>query len=58
MDARLLELIACPVCRGKLLYDQQDQELICREDRLMFKINEGVPVMHMDSASSLSPGDF
>jgi hypothetical protein len=32
MDHRLLEIIACPVCNGKLYYSQDKQELICKLD--------------------------
>lgn len=34
MDHRLLEIIACPVCNGKLYYSQDKQELICKLDSL------------------------
>ena len=34
MDHRLLEIIACPVCNGKLWYNQEKQELICKLDNL------------------------
>lgn len=30
MDHRLLEIVACPVCKGKLTYDKDRQELICK----------------------------
>ncbi len=30
MDHRLLEIVACPVCKGKLTYDKDNQELICK----------------------------
>lgn len=32
MDHRLLEIIACPVCNGKLWYNREKQELICKLD--------------------------
>lgn len=32
MDHRLLEIIACPVCNGKLWYNREKQELICKPD--------------------------
>ena len=32
MDHRLLEIIACPVCNGKLWYNQEKQEIICKLD--------------------------
>ncbi|OXX69886.1 hypothetical protein B9J87_13310, partial [Vibrio sp. V19_P1S1T109] len=34
MDHRLLEIVACPVCKSKLTYDKENQELICKLDRL------------------------
>lgn len=45
MDYRLLEIVACPVCNGKLNYDKDKQELICKVDRLAYPIKEGIPVM-------------
>lgn len=37
MDHRLLEIIACPVCNGKLYYSQDKQELICKLDSWRFR---------------------
>ena len=45
MDYRLLEIVACPVCKGKLNYDKDKQELICKIDRLAYPIKDGIPVM-------------
>lgn len=45
MDKTLLEILACPVCKGELLFDQPNQELICRFDRLGFPIINDIPVM-------------
>lgn len=45
MEKRLLEILACPVCKGELLYDAANQELICRFDRLVFPIIGDIPVM-------------
>ncbi len=54
MDHRLLEVIACPVCKGKLTYDKENQELICKVDRLAYPIKEGIPVLLRSEARSLS----
>ncbi len=43
MDKRLLEILVCPLCKGKLLL--KNEELICRFDRLAYPIREGIPVM-------------
>ncbi|MBS9434483.1 hypothetical protein CE143_08425 [Photorhabdus luminescens] len=45
MDHRLLEIIACPVCNGKLSYDKENCELICKLDRLAFPVRDGIPVL-------------
>ena len=45
MDKSLLEILACPVCKGELLYDQANQELICRFDRLAYPVVNDIPVM-------------
>lgn len=45
MDHRLLEIVACPVCKGKVVLDNENQELICKLDRLAYPIKEGIPVM-------------
>lgn len=54
MDKRLLDILACPVCKGKLQFDKSAQELICRADRLAFQIRDGIPVMLEDEARILS----
>lgn len=54
MDHRLLEIIACPVCNGKLFFDKEKQELICRADRLIFSIRDGIPVLLEAEARKLT----
>ncbi len=50
MDKKLLDIIACPVCKGPLEYRRDAQELVCRADRLAFKIENDVPVLLADEA--------
>lgn len=54
MEAKLLDVLACPICRGKLEYDKEKDELICRFDRLAFQVVDGVPIMLEDEARKLS----
>jgi len=56
MDSKLLDILACPVCKGALMYDKQAQELICKFDRLAFPIRDDIPVMLEDEAREL-PAD-
>ncbi len=53
MNAKLLEILVCPLCKGPLKYDKEKQELICRADRLAYPIRDGIPVMWVDQARSL-----
>ena len=54
LDHNLLEIIACPVCKGKLHYDKSNNELICNVDRLAYSITEGIPVLLEVKARQLS----
>jgi uncharacterized protein len=50
MDTKLLDILVCPLCKGPLLYKKQEQELICKPDRLAFAIKDGIPIMLEDEA--------
>lgn len=44
-DTKLMEILACPVCKGKLDYDKTAQELLCKFDRLAYRIEKDIPVL-------------
>jgi len=56
MDKKLLDILVCPLCKGKLVYDKQAQELICKADRLAYAVRDGIPVMLEEEARQL-PAD-
>ncbi len=56
MDKKLLEILVCPLCKGKLVYRKEAAELICKADRLAFPIRDDIPVMLIDEACEL-PAD-
>lgn len=56
MDNKLLDILVCPVCKGKLHYDKIGAELICRVDRLAYPVRDDIPVMLEDEARKL-PAD-
>ena len=58
LDHNLLEIIACPVCKGKLQLDKKNNELICKFDRLAFPIEEGIPVLLETSARELNQDEL
>ena len=53
VDPRLLEVLVCPVTRGRLEYDREANELISRGAKLAFPIRDGVPIMLPEEARSL-----
>jgi uncharacterized protein YbaR (Trm112 family) len=55
MDKKLLDILACPVCKGPLVYIKKQNELICKADRLAYPVRDDIPVMLEDEARVLSP---
>lgn len=45
MNTKLLDILVCPVTKGRLIYDKNKQELISRSARLAYPIIDGKPVM-------------
>ncbi len=54
MDKKLLEILACPVTKGPLIYDKDKQELVSKSARLAYPIRDGIPVMLEDEARPLT----
>ena len=45
IDKELLEILVCPVSKGKLEYDEEENVLICHESRLKYPIEDDIPIM-------------
>ena len=45
MNKKFLNILVCPICKGKLEYRKKQSELICDHDRLAFPIRKGVPIL-------------
>jgi uncharacterized protein YbaR (Trm112 family) len=54
LDRKLLEILVCPVTKGRLDYDTDHQELISVQAGLAYPVRDGIPVMLEDEARSLS----
>ncbi|MBR7780002.1 Trm112 family protein [Undibacterium rugosum] len=54
MEARLLDVLVCPVCKGPLTYKKENQELICYGDKLAFPVRDDIPLMWVEEARTLS----
>ena len=57
METRLLDLLVCPLCKGRLYPNASHTELTCKGDRLAFPVRDGVPVMLEAQARSLGADD-
>jgi uncharacterized protein YbaR (Trm112 family) len=57
LDAKLLDILACPLCKGPLQYAKAEQALVCRADRLAYPVRDGIPVMLEEEARRLDPQD-
>jgi uncharacterized protein YbaR (Trm112 family) len=45
MNKKLLQILVCPLCKGRLHYDKKKAELVCANDKLAFPIRAGVPIL-------------
>jgi uncharacterized protein YbaR (Trm112 family) len=54
MDAKLLEILVCPICKGPLVHLKNERELVCKGDRLAFPVRDGIPVMLEEEARTLT----
>lgn len=55
MDSKLLDILVCPICKGKLHHAVAAAELICRGCRLAYPVRDGIPVMLEQEARALPP---
>jgi uncharacterized protein len=56
-DAKLLEILVCPVSKTVLIYDRDKQELISRAAGLAFPIRDGIPILLAGEARELSDAE-
>jgi hypothetical protein len=55
MDKKLLTILACPLCKGELVYNKNSSELFCYLDSLAFPIRDDIPIMLENEARALTP---
>ena len=57
MDTKLLDILACPLCKGPLKFDRNRSVLVCRADRLSYPIREEIPIVVEEEATQLASDD-
>jgi uncharacterized protein len=58
MDTKLLELLVCPVTKGRLSYDRERQELVSRGARLAYPVRDGIPILLESEARTLTDDEI
>lgn len=55
LPTELLEILVCPKCKGDLEYrDAPSEALICHACRLMYMVEDDIPIMLIDEAKPLT----
>jgi uncharacterized protein YbaR (Trm112 family) len=58
MDAKLLDILVCPITKGALIYDKAGQQLISVQAGLAYPIRDDIPVMLEEEARRLTPEEI
>lgn len=56
VDKKLLAILVCPVCKGDLVYQKDDDELVCNIDHLAFPVKDDIPIM-LEAEARVLGGD-
>ncbi len=49
----LLDILACPQCKGPVVLNEKGDGLVCDTCHLLYEIRDDIPVMLVDEAKSL-----
>lgn len=58
IDSKLLELLACPLTKGRLSYDKERSELVSKGAKLAYPVRDGIPIMLPSEARDLRLEDL
>jgi len=53
IDQELLDILACPKCKGEVKLENGGSSLVCHSCRLKYRIEDDIPVMLIDEAKEL-----
>jgi len=53
IDPKMLELLVCPLTKGRLSFDAERNELISEKARLAYPVRDGIPIMLMSEARKI-----
>lgn len=58
MNPKLLEILVCPVTKGKLVWGKDKQELVSKQAKLAFAVRDGIPILLENEARTLSDDEL
>ena len=53
ISKELLDILACPKCKGEIYLNENQDGLICDQCKLIYEIKDGIPIMLIDEAKPL-----
>jgi uncharacterized protein YbaR (Trm112 family) len=54
LASELKEILACPKCKGELEFREEERKIVCKACKLVYRIEDDIPVMLVDEATPLS----
>jgi uncharacterized protein YbaR (Trm112 family) len=57
LDPKLLDILACPRCKKPVTPDAQHTRLVCQACRVQYRVDDGIPIMLIDTAEQLEGED-
>jgi uncharacterized protein YbaR (Trm112 family) len=57
MHKKLLTILACPLCKGELVYNKETSELFCYLDSLAYPVRDDIPIMLENESRALTPDE-
>jgi len=58
LKKELLEILACPKCKGNIHLNPTEDGLICEQCRLLYEIRDDIPIMLIDEAKPIETGQM
>ena len=55
INQELLEILACPKCKGEIHLNEAEDGLVCEACRLVYEIRDDIPIMLIEEAKPLYP---
>ena len=53
INKKLLDILACPQCKGQVELTEREDGLVCKSCQLLYEIRDDIPVMLIDEAKKI-----